>query len=364
MATENSTWQPGWGVAPGEVLREVLDDCGMSQAELSRRMDRPIKTINEIVQGKAAITAETAIQLERATGIAAAFWTSLESGYQNHLARERADADLAANVSWLREFPLKKMVDHGLVQPSETKSAAVEQLLAFFRVSSRSAWDKVWLAPTASFRDSPAFKAKPEAVAAWLRWGELQGETGAITRFDSRAFRETMPGLRRLSRLQSIQQAMARLQGESADCGVTVVLTPELPGAPVSGAARWLPFERPLIQLSLRHKSDDQLWFSFFHEGGHILTSSRRAQFVDGPDPEEGEEAPERVANQYARDMLIPPEPLQAFILEGDLGAESIRRFARLIEISPGIVVGRLQRDGLVSRRMLNYLKRTLQWGT
>jgi len=50
---------------PGETLLEILEDRGMSQAELAERTGRPKKTINEIIKGKAALTPETAIQLER-----------------------------------------------------------------------------------------------------------------------------------------------------------------------------------------------------------------------------------------------------------------------------------------------------------
>jgi HTH-type transcriptional regulator/antitoxin HigA len=45
----------------GETLAETLDALGMSQAELAQRRGRPHKTINEIIRGTAAITAETAL---------------------------------------------------------------------------------------------------------------------------------------------------------------------------------------------------------------------------------------------------------------------------------------------------------------
>jgi len=87
MATERRTWQPDWAVAPGELRLEALQDRGISQSELARRMDRPTKTINEIVNGKAAITPETAIQLELTLGFSASFWNQLEIIYREHLAQ-------------------------------------------------------------------------------------------------------------------------------------------------------------------------------------------------------------------------------------------------------------------------------------
>jgi addiction module HigA family antidote len=70
-------------------LVEALEERGMSQADLGARMARPLKTISEIATGKAAITPETAIQLERTLGISAALWLGLESRYREALARER-----------------------------------------------------------------------------------------------------------------------------------------------------------------------------------------------------------------------------------------------------------------------------------
>lgn len=80
-ATKNA-FRPSYAVPPGETLRETLRSLGMTQAELAKRTGRPKKTINEIVKGKAAITADTALQLERVLGIPASFWNNLERNYQ------------------------------------------------------------------------------------------------------------------------------------------------------------------------------------------------------------------------------------------------------------------------------------------
>ena len=54
---------PNYAVPPGETLLESIEKLGMSQAQLAQRMGRPLKTNNEIINDKAAITAETALQL-------------------------------------------------------------------------------------------------------------------------------------------------------------------------------------------------------------------------------------------------------------------------------------------------------------
>ena len=83
-------------IPPGEYLAEEIAARGTSQKELARRMGRPVNAINEIVNGKKAITAETALQLEVAMPeIPARFWLNLETDYQltKALVKRRAQAE-------------------------------------------------------------------------------------------------------------------------------------------------------------------------------------------------------------------------------------------------------------------------------
>ena len=82
MATSTDAY-PDVAIAPGEYLAEEIGARGITQKELARRMARPANAINEIVNGKKAITAETALQLEAAMPeIPARFWLNLETDYQ------------------------------------------------------------------------------------------------------------------------------------------------------------------------------------------------------------------------------------------------------------------------------------------
>jgi HTH-type transcriptional regulator/antitoxin HigA len=88
MGRKLTGFNPDWETPPGATLRDILEERGVSQAALAREMGRPLKTINEIIQGKAAITAETALQLEDALGNSAEFWMRRESNYRLRLARK------------------------------------------------------------------------------------------------------------------------------------------------------------------------------------------------------------------------------------------------------------------------------------
>ena len=82
MVTKTETY-PDIAIYPGEYLAEEIEARGISQKELAKRMKRPLNAVNEIINGKKAITAETALQLEEVMPeIPARFWLNLETEYQ------------------------------------------------------------------------------------------------------------------------------------------------------------------------------------------------------------------------------------------------------------------------------------------
>ena len=125
-----------------------------------------------------------------------------------------------------------------------------------------------------------------------------------------------------------------------------------------------------MIGLTLRYKSDDQLWFTFFHELGHILLHNKRHPIVvdnteddlldECIDP--SMEQCEAEANQFSSNTLIPQDQFDTFRQEHVFTNESIHDFSERINIGPGIVVGRLQFEGLIEMHQGNALKQKLNW--
>src|ERR1700733_12597112 len=106
MIEVKNEYRPDFVSPPGETLADILEERGMSQAELAERTGRPLKTINEIIKGKTAITSETAIQIERVLGTPAEFWNQREAYYRAYLARQKEIAALEEHKNWLKLFPI------------------------------------------------------------------------------------------------------------------------------------------------------------------------------------------------------------------------------------------------------------------
>ncbi len=358
-SVRNDYWVPEWTVAPGEVLGEILEARQMSQAELARRMARPLKTISEIANGKAAVTPDTALQLERTLGISAGFWNGLEARYRETLARQRAALELAGYSDWLKSFPLRSMERLGLIPERQSPGERVAELLSFFEVSSPDGWHRQWGEATAQFRQSAASTSSTTALASWLRWGQREAARIETSPFDRAGLLSALPEIRQLTRLAVFDIAFGRLETLLAQVGVAVVLLGQLPGAPVSGATQWPRSDRAIIQLSLRYRSDDQFWFSVFHEIGHVATGGRRTVFVDDLFGEGAisTDGPEDEANRFARDVLIPPRDYEPFLAQSDFSRQAVKEFAESLELAPSLIVGRLQHDGYIPPDRLMDLK-------
>ncbi len=82
-------------IHPGETLREDLDALGMSAAGLARRIDVPTNRITGILNGRRAITGDTALRLGRFFGTSGEFWLNLQKLYELRLAEEKNGRDIA-----------------------------------------------------------------------------------------------------------------------------------------------------------------------------------------------------------------------------------------------------------------------------
>jgi HTH-type transcriptional regulator/antitoxin HigA len=332
-------YEPDVVLPPGATLAEVLNDAGMTQAELAKRTGLSTKHINQIVNGSAPITPETALLLERATGITARVWNNLEVAYREHESRRHEEERLTADLDWLEVLPVNELVRRGWVDRSASPLDQLRSVCRFFGVANRAAWDALWHKPTA-YRTSKAFTSNPGAVAAWLRIGEIQASSIECGPFSRAGLIDLLDAFRELTMDTDPRSWWPTLVGKCTEVGVAVVAEPEIKGARINGAARWLSRDKALVQLSLRHRWNDIFWFTFFHEIGHLVLHSKKDTFINDVGAHSGVE---QEADGFASQVLIPrqyePELAELETLT------DVRQFAARLRIAPGIVVGRLQHD-------------------
>ena len=351
---ESYSFQPDYASPPGETLRQVLADLDLTQIDLANRAGLSTKHVNQIIKGSAPISTDTALTLERVTGVPAGFWNRLEARYRENVLRTNPAEMSEAEAAWLASLPLKSLEKRGHLPAVTDRRFLRDAAFAFFGVADMTAWLRIWQQPVASFKRTKSFQSDPGSVAAWLRIGELAARSRAVQPFSKENFRHALTEARSLSRQADFLQPLQEL---CAEAGVIVLYVPELEGCRASGAAWWLSPAKAVIQLSDRYKSDDHFWFSFFHEAAHILMHSKKETFIDHGSEDD---ALEDEANRFASMTLLSQRERQQ--LPSLKSTNQVKQFARSVGVSDGIVVGQLQHLKLWDWKQGRDLKRTVSF--
>lgn len=346
---------PDYAVHPGEILEEILEAQGISKTEFAERSGLTPKTISWIITGKNPVTSENAIVFERILGISAEVWSNLDTEYRLFQARKKALGHLDKAVEWSMKFPLPEFVKRGIIPSTKDPREKAAALLNFFRVKDPNAWMAMYGNMSVAFYKSAAFTSNYEVVVSWLRLSEIQAERIETEVYSEETFKNSLSEIRSLTDKQP-ELFEQRIKEFCAKSGVALVFVSELPGIHLSGATRWLTSNKAMISLSLRHKSNDHFWFTFYHEAGHIVKHGKKDVYVDEENGATTKQ--EQEANKFASTYLIPESKYLNFLSNYPKPTKKhVRNFARNIGIAPGIVVGRLQHDKIINFSWLNDLK-------
>jgi Zn-dependent peptidase ImmA (M78 family)/plasmid maintenance system antidote protein VapI len=361
----DAPFAPDWVSPPGVTIATLLAERGLTHHEFAHRVHLAADEVDDLIRGRLTLTVELIRHIAAVLGATEDFWHQRETRYRQGLEQLHQRCSQPESLAWLEEVPVKELIRRGLIRPSTDKVETVIACLRYFGVSSVVSWNREYREPLrpVAFRTSKTFDSRPGAVAAWLRQGELVASRIRCRAWDKRRFFELLPRLRPLTRIEDPRTFLPQLAAACADAGVAVAVVRAPEGCKASGACRFLSPSRPLLLLSGRHRSDDHLWFTFFHEAAHLILHS--TDYISIDDTENGGEATakeEREANEFAANVLVPPEHREA-MLRLTSNKKAVMRFARDIGISRGVVVGQLQHHGRIPHSHLNDLKHFYQWG-
>jgi HTH-type transcriptional regulator / antitoxin HigA len=367
IRTQTADYRPDYTVLPGDTLAETMKKLGMSQSDLAARAGLARKTINGIIAGRESITAETALRFEAVFNVPARFWLSLQRNYDEAEARLRERERMERCVPWLKDtgIPVAELRKRGVLSAEKDKPALVREVFAWFGVQGPDAFNAVLddALSAYAFRASKHGRSSIGAIAAWLRIGELAARAMPCRPFDTPSFRKGLDAIRSNAD-RDIAGFLPDLVQLLANCGVALVIVPGLKGAPVYGATRWLRPDKAFVQMSLRGKDDGHFWFTLFHELGHIHLHGRKERFLELDNGARSEKETE--ADAFACERLIPRREYDAFLhgcgVTDDRAPVRCRKadivaFAQAIHVSPGVVVGRLQREQRIPYSHCNDLK-------
>lgn len=356
--TTSVTGGPRWASAPGETIRRVLSARGLTEEDLADALAMSDPEARRLMGGERQITSDLAGPLAALLGSTETFWMERDAQYRKSLSWLEAD-DL------VRRSPVADMVRTGWIEAGDSWKDQAQALLDFYGVQDVRQWRAVWggrLVET-RFRKSAAFESDDMAVAAWLRRVELEAGTLHVAEWSPTTLRSAIPQLRALTKVSDPQKFLPAAQAILAAAGVALVVVPALQGNRLSGAASQLSGGRRMVALTGRHLAEDHLWFTIFHELGHLLLHPDEPEFLDDFDEADREVSAESEADRFAQDSLIPRgiSALDSVRSNGPTMRQVVS-FAAAEGVSPGVVVGQLHHAGILRYDQLRRLIRGYKW--
>lgn len=331
--------------SPGEFIRDELKVRGWTQDDLSRVLNRPLPTVNEIIQGKRGIMPEMAMALGEAFGTPAELWLQRESEYRLSLITPETES-VRRKAALYELAPIRDMEKRGWISRTDTAEELEAELKRFFGVDDLA---KPPAIPVATRRTTDAEEAElTPAQRAWCFQARKMAAEQITPPYDPAGFDECVRKLRALAAFAPETRKVAAVLNAH---GIRFVIVEPLPSAKIDGAAFWID-DSPAIALSLRFDRIDAFWFTLCHELSHIRhrdpLSVDTALVGEDAVPSAMKIAFEERADNEAATMLIPPAKIDSFIrrVAPLYGKERIVQFAHVVKIHPGVIVGQLQHRG------------------
>lgn len=357
-------FEPNWASPPGDTIARLAAASNLSTHELAERIGFEEDLFAGIMEGRVRICDEIADALAEVLGASRRFWVKRYDQYLSDKARLEKISRAVSFSTWGQTFPARALRELGWLPKGSRGDRLSQDILDFFGCSSISHWNERYSSGIGqvAFRTSFAFEADEMATLAWLRVGEVQSDTTRLQKFSAVKFREHLPKMKKLCAYKHPEVFFPKLQRACAEFGVALVCSKAPKGCRASGAT-WTNYHgTPVIMMSFRYLSEDHFWFTFFHEAAHVVLHGTDHISVDGTDPLPlGRSHGEDEADSFAQEILIS-RTLRKEMLSRTPTRPFVKRIARQANVTPGIVVGQLQKYGVIQPHQFNDLKRRYRW--
>lgn len=332
---------------PGATIKEQLEDRNMNQKEFAARMDMSEKHISNLIKGNVQLTPDVANRLEMVLGLPAKFWNNLESIYRDKLIKVNIENAMDRDIKIISKFPYKEMANLKWVANVTKKSEKVLELRKFFEVVDLSKMLENNLIPQIACRRLSITEKADFALLAWAQKAKIEARNSAVMPVNLEKLNSLLPSIRNMT-TKSPDFFCKYIIDELSNCGIAIIFLPHIGGSFLHGAT-FYDKNKIVVGLTVRGKDADRFWFSLFHELGHIILGHINQNGTTDDD--------EKEADEFAKNLLIPYEDFSNFVSYEKFSKTDIIEFSKKINIAPGILVGRLQKESYIPFSWHNSLK-------
>lgn len=326
---------------PGYYIEEIVDESGLTQQDFAKRLDTTPKNLSKLINAEQRLSVDMAMKLSKLLGTTVEYWLNLQNAYDAVLAQMAYDKEMEEEKRVLKILGYGYFRDYfGLPDVPRRIEEQVSLVRKHLQVASLTVLLNRNLA--VNFRSSADVLSEENTARANAMVQVAVNEALKIDapEFSRSKFKTAVEFA--LTQTNNYNGFFPLIRERFLEAGVILVALPNLNGSKTNGATKKLG-KSVMLMVNDRHQHADSFWFTLMHEVGHVVNNDFGISFTD----ESGDA--EMAADEYARNALIDPGMYQSFKDGGVFTLDAIREFASAIGRDPGIVLGRLQKDGLVS---------------
>lgn len=324
---------------PGYYLKEIVDQSGLTQEDFAKRLGTTPKNLSILIRGEQSLSIKMAYRLARMLGTTIGFWLGLQQAYDEKVAEFISEKELKLERGTFKLIDYKYFRENFRLPDLHRKiNDQIKCLREFLAVSSLTVLEERNLA--VSFRSytdklTQSNIVNANAMVQIAINHALKMET---SKYNKKKFEKAVAFASTQTKNHS--NFLSSVRDAFREAGVALVVLPNLKNSGINGATKKIDGKMMLMVNDRRHYADT-FWFTLFHEIGHILNGDLGISLNNEAEDD---------ADLYAQKALIPQEKYEKFISHyRHFDEKTIIAFAESIDQDPGIVLGRLMKDGKVS---------------
>ena len=253
-----------------------------------------------------------------------------------------------ADKEILNHMPYQQMAELGWVSKTQVLVEKVFNLRKFYEVSELSILENSDLMHLACRRLKITDKSDAELLA-FAQEAKIKAREIKTSKINIQRLAKMIPDIKEMTQ-KDLSEFSSDLIDLLAGCGIALVILPSLKGSYLHGVT-FKDGKKIVIGITNRGKYADRFWFSLFHEFAHIILG-HLDKSGDINDQDEAD------VDKWAANTLIDNHEYSSFVdLHNSFNRSAILEFSKRMDIAPGIVVGRLQKDKKLEHSEFNDLK-------
>ena len=363
MATKKTGISLDLIIHPGETISDVLEERGITQAELAARTGVSPAYISKVIAGKKDISSKFAMALEYALGVKKTFWLNLQANYDAELLELNQEMTITEEEKHACKA-LSEVIGHLQKRKIIPVTPRIEETILSLRKTLQisNIGNLKNLVPEGAFRLAQNKSIDSYVMGAWLRICQIIGEKSTVnTCFDPSKVDELIDAIKAIMVKPkcNIQEELSQTMRQY---GIHFAVVQNFKGAPVHGYISQKTDGTFQMVVTIRGAFADIFWFSLFHELGHIVNGdvSKGTKYIDVA--ENGNPDQEHAADMFAGNALLNEQNYIQFVKYRNFLIDDIKQFAASQKVMPYIVIGRLQKDGHIPYTWYSRYKLRYKW--